>query len=1095
MSEGLVASSGMQDKESQGNELERANEALARAFFSGRFQGRPVFLTLDNRARSEVANELGLDVDEAEAHCCDAVGRYLDAGKNPYRDIIATAREWEKAGHPGFPPFVAVLFALSHAAELMGEQDEFAHNNYYVRLAQVLGFPRDPLVKNGKSTDMLWGILARWLEEQDYERGQPTASSIGNWKYVGKAMSQAIVRANDRHLFHDLFERNGFAPGDRASPDQMLVYLADWMRTSKPSPRIKNAWGKLELRPRIAEISASELEEWSEEAAAGGNHGEVATRFGLTLLATIVPSFPKPRLSLALGQARELPVALEGLKDANENVYSLSNEQYGSFATLSPSPLGAGARALGSNIHLQAPNLSLGWRSGLVIPLAPSIDGPYWTEVQRVARNVAHMLLVKDKKVLLEELGDILRLASTGEASVAASSDLPGLPGGWLLFRDVCITASSFEASDDLQVLVPLSDELGFSITGGTQLGRGIYHSDDPPAVLFTSKSGPTRVHIMRPGANGSAIIAASEDGRPLFYFGRYTGATLGGTFVPPARLKAGDRNTINDVGQEIRKIAQEAASLRKSMVAAGKAEAAILEALSQFQDPYCGEMLSRWDMAASPPDILITNTSMLNIMLLRDIEAPIFQKTREWLEADPSRKFTLVVDELHGYRGTQGTEVALLVRNLLDRLGLEADSGQLRCIATSASLDGDTGGAYLEEFFGVDRSTFAIYPGKPRQFETPLPIDSAPLFAEKEHLLGEDKAAAEGATSRLLKHLSPREVLASACSSAGAALVKVNGHEQLQEIVRPAYLSKVKDTVFGEGASSELLDALFAAAILEGRGSWEEPKPTFRSHMFMRQVQGVWACSNPDCSEVEERFRSPKRRIGRLFRSPALKCSCGGQVLELLYCYDCGEAFLGGYVVESKEEALKGMVFLEATKPVEGGGSPGMVYERPHDEFRWYWPGGSIPQGAATWSHGYPGGQGQGTLQFQAARLDPYLGQLVPADPEPTGIAMAAPTNLPSGLKVAGLPETCPRCLSSYDYFNSRDLKAFYGGTVQTPIRGLRTGLNATTQLIADRSMLATGDGLKAEKMIAFTDSRDDAADLAAGLELHHFRDLVRQL
>lgn len=42
---------------------------------------------------------------------------------------------------------------------------------------------------------------------------------------------------------------------------------------------------------------------------------------------------------------------------------------------------------------------------------------------------------------------------------------------------------------------------------------------------------------------------------------------------------------------------------------------------------------------------------------------------------------------------------------------------------------------------------------------------------------------------------------------------------------------------------------------------------------------------------------------------------------------------------------------------------------------------------------------------------------------------------------------------------------------------------------------MYATSDSHDAEKMIAFTDSRDDAADLAAGLELHHFRDLIRQL
>ena len=44
------------------------------------------------------------------------------------------------------------------------------------------------------------------------------------------------------------------------------------------------------------------------------------------------------------------------------------------------------------------------------------------------------------------------------------------------------------------------------------------------------------------------------------------------------------------------------------------------------------GEMWSRWDMQDTPPDILITNYSMLNIMLMRSIESCIFDHTREWL-------------------------------------------------------------------------------------------------------------------------------------------------------------------------------------------------------------------------------------------------------------------------------------------------------------------------------------------------------------------------------------------------------------------------------------------------------------------------------
>ena len=82
------------------------------------------------------------------------------------------------------------------------------------------------------------------------------------------------------------------------------------------------------------------------------------------------------------------------------------------------------------------------------------------------------------------------------------------------------------------------------------------------------------------------------------------------------------------------------------------------------FQDPAGAEMWSRWDMHETPPDIFITNYSMLNIMLMRDVENSIFEHTRQWLQADrANHRFHLVVDELHSYRGTPGTEVGYLLK------------------------------------------------------------------------------------------------------------------------------------------------------------------------------------------------------------------------------------------------------------------------------------------------------------------------------------------------------------------------------------------------------------------------------------------------
>jgi DEAD/DEAH box helicase len=85
---------------------------------------------------------------------------------------------------------------------------------------------------------------------------------------------------------------------------------------------------------------------------------------------------------------------------------------------------------------------------------------------------------------------------------------------------------------------------------------------------------------------------------------------------------------------------------------------------------------LTRQEMLAHPPHILITNYAMLEHLLLFPKNAPLFRC--------PMLRF-LVLDEVHTYVGAQASEVALLVRKLRRRLGLKPE--QVRCIGTSASL------------------------------------------------------------------------------------------------------------------------------------------------------------------------------------------------------------------------------------------------------------------------------------------------------------------------------------------------------------------------------------------------------------------------
>ena len=105
---------------------------------------------------------------------------------------------------------------------------------------------------------------------------------------------------------------------------------------------------------------------------------------------------------------------------------------------------------------------------------------------------------------------------------------------------------------------------------------------------------------------------------------------------------------------------------------------------------------------------------------------------------------FFLVIDELHSYRGTPGTEVGYLLRAFLHRIGLDPESPQLRIISTSASVrDEDESRTYLQEFFGRSSKSFVVRAGERVRFDAPkkpdcyriptyLPICTAASTAKK---------------------------------------------------------------------------------------------------------------------------------------------------------------------------------------------------------------------------------------------------------------------------------------------------------------------------------------------------------------------------
>ena len=484
---------------------------------------------------------------------------------------------------------------------------------------------------------------------------------------------------------------------------------------------------------------------------------------------------------------------------------------------------------------------------------------------------------------------------------------------------------------------------------------------------------------------------------------------------------------------------------------------------LSQFSDPRQGEMMSRWDMINDPPDVLVTNYSMLNAMLMRDLEDPLFEKTKAWLAEDTHNVFTLVVDELHLYRGTQGSEVAMIVRSLLARLGLNADSSQLRCVATSASLDGEQSGLdYLEQFFGIPKESFYITQGETRIINCELPISYNEIIQMIEK--------GDTTNEELVSKFNLAGAIANACRESGSGRYRAT---ELSEIVEKLF--KEKDA--GLDALEKMLEIIATTNVNELNNDLIIP---LRAHMFVRTLRGLWACSNPSCDKITRKINLG---IGKLFSIPATSCECGGRILDLLYCFECGDISLGGFVVHSEDD---GSVFLSLIPNDFKNSQSVPVFMRNHRSYRWYHPGELTSD--RKWDYKSKSGEKM-TIGFSTINYEPLLGFLQPGG-DRTGFVISGMSPNPD-INIAALPVFCPQC----DQRVGNIEKTYENGIVRSPIRAHTSGLAQSVQLYLTQLHRSVGDTVAESRTIVFSDSVDNAARTASGTELNQFQDLVRQV
>jgi ATP-dependent helicase YprA (DUF1998 family) len=313
----------------------------------------------------------------------------------------------------------------------------------------------------------------------------------------------------------------------------------------------------------------------------------------------------------------------------------------------------------------------------------------------------------------------------------------------------------------------------------------------------------------------------------------------------------------------------------------------------------------TRQEARASPPDVLITNYSMLEYMLIRPQDAPFFGKDL----------CVFVLDEMHLYSGTLAAEIALLLRRVLLRCGRKPE--EVLFLGASATLGGN-----LEDFSAAlfsrsagdvhviegKRARPALLPQDTPERElspedVPDPLPDTP-FLDHDGLV-EDPAAAAAVVAECARLAGP--------SARIAAERRRKPAQALAEILsRAPIMRRVQDLLWDATSRRDILPLDSLSRALWGRTDqttrratervlrlgararwrWDElPLFPHKIHFLVRSPIAPMVCVNTACSHGSD-HRLPG--AGPVLSGSRETCpSCSSQTLPLARCRSCGEWFL----------------------------------------------------------------------------------------------------------------------------------------------------------------------------------------------------------
>ena len=456
--------------------------------------------------------------------------------------------------------------------------------------------------------------------------------------------------------------------------------------------------------------------------------------------------------------------------------------------------------------------------------------------------------------------------------------------------------------------------------------------------------------------------------------------------------------------------------------------------------------------IAKNPPDILLTNYVMLELVMTR------FHETDKAVREHAEGLRFLVLDELHTYRGRQGADVAMLVRRVRERF-----NERLLCIGTSATMASE--GSPGDRDIAVARIAGRLFGAKvdPGNVvsETLRPVTDRHVSANKSDL----RDAIEHGVPATPTHdaLSTHPVAAWVERNLG--LEKHGG--KLERISSPLTIHEASDTLARDsGLDSGCCRDYLADFLLTAHRSRNERGRSFFAFRLHQFISGAW--------NAYSTLEAPGERYLTLHGQQFKPGDRDRPLYPLCFCRACGQEYLSVWarLAGREPEAFEPRDLSERSNNDE---EVQFGYLMPD-------PGGVFDSADAACQ--YP----EAWLEFRGEepRLKPHYRRY-----RPVGLRVSTTGSVAAdGLPARFIPGSFRFCLSP-------DCDAYYDGSVRsdlTKLSGLSSeGRSSATTVLALSSLkhlIGVNLDERTKKLLAFTDNRQDAS-----LQAGHFNDFVQIL